>query len=812
MLHLLQLSNISKGQFLRLVDDDVITKLITDSRTVTTGEDGGLFFCMSGANHDGHQYIAQAYGQGIRAFVIEQPIDIAKYPKASFFLADSTLDVLQQVAAYVRASFQYPVIGITGSNGKTIIKEWLGTMLSGPFVVVKSPKSYNSQIGVPLSVWAMQAHHTLAIFEAGISKPDEMSRLEQIINPTIGIFTNLGSAHDEGFVSRQQKAQEKAKLFKNCHTIIYCTDHQEIDQCLREQYPAQVLRGWSLNAKPAKYQVSYKGQLVQINWADGSLAIAVQSIGPAQLENTLHCVITTLELSLPQTYIQEAISKIRPVKMRLEIKEGIHHCYIIDDTYNNDFNGLEVALRFLSQQNQNQKRTVILSDIEQSGLSASELYGKVAKLIASYNISSLVGIGSEIGTQRALFSTPAIFFNDVDEFLHATPDFRYETILIKGARKMHFEKIVSRLQRKTHGTFLEINLEALIHNLNYYRSRLAPSTKIMVMVKALAYGSGSKEVAQLLQHHKVDYLGVAYTDEAVELRENGIQLPILVMNPTPDSYGLLAKYKLEPEVYSVQMLEQLIETFGSNEDVPPVQIKLDTGMRRLGFEEGDLPVLLTILGKTKIRVSAVFTHLAASDASAHDEFSARQIALFDKMYEEIAKTLGYRPIRHVLNSSGISRHASHQYELVRLGIGLYGYDGTPEIQTALRTVGTLKTTISQLKMVLPHESVGYNRAWIAQRNSRIATIAIGYADGFRRAFSNGAGKVSVGGVHVPVVGNVCMDMTMVDVTDVDCAVGDEVVIFGENPSIVQLATWAGTIPYEILTNVSSRVQRVFVSE
>ncbi|GAB3697736.1 bifunctional UDP-N-acetylmuramoyl-tripeptide:D-alanyl-D-alanine ligase/alanine racemase [Spirosoma flavus] len=803
----------------------------------------GVFFAIKGEHHDGHEFIADLYQKGIRQFVVERSAlnperrnELANYANATFIEVESSLRMLQQLAAEYRQQFQIPVIGITGSNGKTIVKEWLAQLLDGgegtdTFVVAKSPKSYNSQLGVPLSVHKLNQEHTLGIFEAGISTTQEMPALEAIIRPTIGIFTNIGTAHDEGFRTRKQKIAEKLRLFTHADTLIYCVDYADIDEevnlLLKAVNPEMRLVTWSLTGKEAVYQAALHGKQLQLT---GNGMAAMQLVLPfqdfASVENLMHCIVTMLTLrSWEVEAIQLRINRLRPVSMRLEQKEGINNCVLIDDSYNNDVAGLQLALGFLNQQSTRSRRAVILSDVLQSGQPVSDLYEQVSGLIQSNQVEQFIGIGPVLSQNAHFFAENSLFYQTTDEFLTNFPvsTLRDSTVLIKGARPFSFERIVHRLERKVHGTVLEINLDALTHNLNYYREKVGSETKLMVMVKAFAYGSGSAEVAQLLQFHRVDYLAVAYADEGVSLRQNGVHLPIMVMNPAPETFAALLEYKLEPEIYSMRLLREWgayvaedLEPRESTENAPrPLphalcHLKIDTGMHRLGFLESELPDVAAYLNqRTDLRVATVFSHLVGADEAKFNSFSQQQYQTFIRSTDFLEKALGYRPTRHLLNSAGIVRFPDYKLDMVRLGIGLYGVEASGIDPNALQPVGTLRSVISQIKTVKAGESVGYSRKGVLEHDARIATIAIGYADGYDRRLGNGTGEIWVNGTRCPTVGNVCMDMTMIDVTEASAKEGDDVLIFGDTLPIAELAQRIGTIPYEILTGVSERVKRVF---
>ncbi len=816
MFYLSQLPSLLNGQLLQLVKDEIVEYLIIDSRKLFASP-RSLFFAIKGVRNDGHTHITTAYEQGIRLFVVEKDIEAEKYPLASFIKVPSSIRALQSLATAHRSQFNYPVIGITGSNGKTIVKEWLFQMLSPKFKCVKNPGSYNSQVGVPLSVWQMNSMHELGIFEAGISLPGEMDALQKIIQPSIGVFTTLGSAHDEGFSSPHEKLLEKLKLFQSCKTIIYCHDYATInDEIIRQKKTFQELISWGEN-NGANVLLEFNNvDSVSLSGKFGSLNFTLPFINAASRENVLHCIMVLLHLGFTASEIQEKIDQLRAIPMRLELKQGINHCQVIDDTYNNDLGGLRISLDFLEGINM-PKKTLILSDILQSGLTLDELSQEVFRLLKEKHIQKFVGIGFGFHSHQKPFNDLHVdcrFYLTTEDFLKEVDwnSFVQEAILVKGARVFQFERIIRPLQKKIHGTTMEIDLGAMVHNLNFFRSLLQPNVKLMVMVKAFAYGSGSTEIASLLQYHQVDYLGVAYADEGVELRNHNIHLPIMAMNPGKDSWDVLLDRQLEPEIYSLSLLNSLVEYLNGRPCT--IHLKIDSGMHRLGFEINALADAVKILSNHRnVSVASVFSHLAAADNSAHDPFSKEQVTRYNEALDLIQNGLKISPIRHLLNSSGILRLPEYQLDMVRLGIGLYGIDPTGEFKDKLLTVATLKTVVSQVRKVAAGESIGYSRMGTAETDMTIATIAIGYADGYSRSFGNGVGQVSIRGKKASVVGNVCMDMTMVDVTHIVEAVeGDEVIIFGKDNSIYEIAAQANTIPYEILTNTSERVQRVFFAE
>jgi len=803
-----------------------VEHLLLDSRSVTAPATS-LFFAIVGQRHDGHRFVEAAYLAGVRQFVVSREIDVADLPEADVLLVPDTLAALQALAAHHREQFQLPVIGITGSNGKTVVKEWLYQLAHHLYRTVRSPKSYNSQVGVPLSVWQIRAEHTLGIFEAGISRPGEMARLARIIQPTLGIFTNLGPAHREGFPSDTVKLQEKMRLFDSAQTLVVCADHPEIAaaaQAWAAANPDRKLCTWSKTGKPATVQVDrfeFRGSSSEFRVTHTKLKtqnpkLSIPFTDPASIENACHCITALLAMGIPVSAFSRRLKRLEPVEMRLELKAGINRCTVINDAYSNDLASLRIALQFARQQSREGVLTLILSDFLQSGTGKKQLYAQVANALAEHDVRRLVGIGTDILVLRDQLPAdiPAIFYPDTGAFLQDLQrhDFHDELILVKGARAFAFERIARRLEQKAHKTVLEVNLSALVHNLNIYNRLLRPGTKMMVMVKAAGYGSGSAEVAKLLEFHQVDYLGVAYADEGIELRQAGVRLPILVLNPEPASFDALARYHLEPEVYSLTLLDELVRFAGKNREIA-IHLKIDTGMHRLGFEAADMPALTERLrAHPNLRVRTVFSHLSASDAPGHDAFTHAQAAAFGAMYEPIADALGYRPLRHIANTSGIARFPEYHFDMVRLGIGLYGI-GSGALQEPLQVVNTLKATISQIKEIPPGDTVGYNRNGPIARPSRIATISIGYADGLLRLAGNGRYSVLVHGHRAPTIGNVCMDMTMIDVTDIPAArEGDEVIVFGEQPPVQELAACLQTIPYEVFTNIAERVKRVYWQE
>lgn len=816
-----EILEISNGEFLLKENPGTtINYILTDSRKLISPEHS-LFFAITGQRHNGHDFIPELYAKGVRNFIVsEYPEDKGRYPGSNLLLVRNALQALQQLAAFHRRKYPLKVIGITGSNGKTIVKEWLFQLMREDQVIVRSPKSYNSQLGVPMSVLQIKPSHTLGIFEAGISEPGEMEKLETIILPEIGIFTNIGQAHSENFASIEQKVREKLLLFRNADTLIYSKDYQVLHEEAKKTGIKTFTWSRKMNADLLIGKVTAENGETEIQgiFRNDFLRIRIPFTDEASIENAINCWTTLLYLGYSNDTIASRMMMLSPVAMRLELKEGINNCSIINDSYNSDLGSLSIALDFLNQQKQHEKKTLILSDILQSGKDEEKLYQEVADLLAKKGINRLIGIGSAITRQAENFHLEKSFYESTEDFLlsYNSSFFRDETILLKGARSFGFEEISKLLQQKAHETVLEINLNALVHNLNFYRSRLRPGVKVMGMVKAFSYGSGSFEIANALQFHNIDYLAVAYADEGVELRKAGINIPIMVMNPEEQSYESMISYQLEPEIFSFRILNLFNDAIRRNakkEVLVPVHIKLDTGMHRLGFEEDDINELIVRIRNSKnIQVKSIFTHLVASDEEEHDDFTRLQIARFQKMCDMIRSHFNYPIMRHVLNSGGISRFPDAQMEMVRLGIGMYGVSPNPSETTQLQNVSTLKTTISQIKFIKEGETIGYSRKGTTSKNTTIATVPIGYADGLSRRLGNGRGKMYVNGQPAAIIGNVCMDMCMLDITDIKANEGDEVLVFGEIHPITEVAKEMGTIAYEVLTNVSRRVKRVYYQE
>ncbi|MBQ9418282.1 MAG: bifunctional UDP-N-acetylmuramoyl-tripeptide:D-alanyl-D-alanine ligase/alanine racemase [Bacteroidales bacterium] len=798
-----------------------ILHLLTDSRHLSSPTDT-LFFAIPTQRNSGTRYIADLYRQGVRSFIVPSGCSLP-YTDVNLWVVSDVVAALQAIAASHRRHFSIPVVGITGSNGKTIVKDWLVQMLSADRRVVASPKSYNSQIGVPLSVWQLSQSDQIALFEAGISLPGEMSHLQQVIQPTIGIFTTIGHAHDENFSSRNQKIAEKLKLFTHCQTLIYCADHADIHSAVSHLHPAPAFStftwGRSLQSDlliESLTSTDLTSTFHLLLRSSGTHChFTIPFLDRASQENAMHCIALMLHLGYFPSEVARRCARLTPIEMRLELSECRFDSLLINDSYSLDLNSLAIALDYLSQVNQFPDRTVILSDMLQTGIPEADLYARVAQMVSRRGVTRFIGIGEALSRCQGTFSQlHSSFFASTQEFLdHFDPALlAHQTILLKGARLFSFERIAKILQRKNHETIMEVNLDALTANLNYFRSRLRPTTRLMAMVKASSYGAGRVEVASALQFNHVDYLTVAYADEGVELRRGGITLPIMVMNPEEASFDDIVAYRLEPDIYSFRILNLFADHIAqrqaltpSNPAPYPIHIEFDTGMHRLGFAGHEVQQLRRRLSElaSLLEVKSVFSHLACSEDPSMDSFTQAQISRLHQWSD------GMPGIKHILNSSGITRFPEAQLDMVRLGIGLYGISPDPEVQSHLQQVSRLTTRISQLKAIATGDTVGYNCRWQAQRPSQIAILPIGYADGLHRGLGYGRGRVLIAGHQCPIIGSVCMDMCFVDATDVACAEGDRAIIFGEGDLLQANAAAAGTIPYELLTAVSPRVKRVY---
>ncbi len=799
-----------------------ISLLLTDSRKLSSPQET-LFFAIETKQNDAHKFISDLYGSGVRNFVVTKLFPEWKsFTDANFLKVTNTLHALQKLAAYHRKQFSIPVIGITGSNGKTIVKEWLYQLLEEDYNITRSPRSYNSQTGVPLSVWEMTENTTLAIFEAGISQPDEMKYLEPVIRPTIGVFTKLGEAHQENFSSQQQKCMEKMELFVNSNVFIYEEDNKIINQSADRMVLSQKSFCWSRKDPDAplyirKTEKNGNKTTIHYSFLNFEYSVSIPFTDEASIENAISCLAVMLYLNVKPGTISERMMKLEPVAMRLDVRQGKNNCTIINDTYNSDINSIKIALDFQQQRKveQSLKKTLIISDILQTGLLPKSLYKHVAELVQQSGIEKLIGIGHDICENSEVFTVrEKHFFRSTEDFIRSNTwkEFENELILLKGARRYHFEQINELLEQRIHETVLEVDLDALVHNFNFYKSRISPQTKLICMVKANGYGAGAVEIAKTLQYHRCAYFAVAVAEEGIELRKEGISTPIIVLNPEVNGFEELFSKDLEPEVYNFRILDAFIrEAERRGITNYPIHLKIDTGMHRLGFLPAQIPELLERLKSQKgLKVKSVFSHLAASESWMFDSFTQEQIDIIDVAHREIGEKLGYPVWKHILNSAGIERFINAQWDMVRLGIGLYGVSASG--LNGLKNVSTLKTTILQIQEIPNHETVGYGRKEALNRDAKIATIRIGYADGLDRKSGNRKGKVWINGKYAPIVGNVCMDLCMIDITGIDAKEGDSVIVFGENLPVLEVAESIDTIPYEILTSISPRVKRVYVKE
>ncbi|WP_088653216.1 bifunctional UDP-N-acetylmuramoyl-tripeptide:D-alanyl-D-alanine ligase/alanine racemase [Geofilum rhodophaeum] len=802
----------------RLLGDgkQVVRRLVFDTRLVVEGGDA-VFFALSDGLKDGHRYLQSAWEKGIRHFVVAEGKSLPSLSGARFVVVPEVLAALQALGREHRRRFHFPIMALTGSNGKTIVKEWLGQTLGLAERVCRSPRSYNSQLGVPLSLWHLKEEDQLGIFEAGISRPGEMERLREMIQPDWGLLTNIGAAHQEYFASEEEKLDEKLKLFTACSLIFYGCDHELVRHKVQARFGDKHLLSWGrceqADLRLLEAAAEPQGQRLSLEWKGQPFSCFLPFRDAISLENVLPVILVLLYKGYSFADLSPLLGRLQAVAMRMEQKEGVSGCTLINDSYNSDLTSLETALGFLEQV-QPTRRCLILSDLFQTGISDEDLYPRVAKMIGDRGIERFIGVGEVLGRYASFFESGALFFDTTEALLKTFSqlEFRQEAILIKGARAFQFERLVERLERKQHNTIMEINLDALVHNFNVFRSKLQPGVKTLAMVKAFGYGSGLFEIASVLQHHKVDYLGVAFADEGVELRQAGISLPIVVMNPEEKSFPQMLAHGLEPEIYSFRMLEawnRMVVQEGT--DFSRIHLKVDSGMYRLGFFEEEAEQLLAHLRRMpQLQVASVFSHLAGSDEARHDAFTREQAAVFQRFCAQLQGGLEVPFLRHLLNSAGVERFPQFQFDMVRLGIGLYGIGAASD--GALQTVATLKTYISQIKTVKAGATIGYGRRGVLPEGSRIAVLPIGYADGLSRGLSNGRGGVNIGGQMVPIVGNICMDMCMVDVSRLSVKEGDEVVVFGEEPSVSEVAELLGTIPYEILTGISRRVKRVYFKE
>ncbi|MBQ1986646.1 MAG: bifunctional UDP-N-acetylmuramoyl-tripeptide:D-alanyl-D-alanine ligase/alanine racemase [Muribaculaceae bacterium] len=801
----------------------IVSALLTDSRSLTyPGE--SLFFAIKTKNNDGHHYIAELYKKGVKNFVVESVAGIPpEFNDANFLKVDSSGVALQAIAAYHRKRFTCPVIGITGSKGKTTLKERLNQLLKEDYSIVRSPRSFNSQIGVPLSLWEIDDNTSLGIIEAGISQPNEMNLLQDMIRPTIGVWTNIGDEHSDGFLSIYQKAKEKAKLLTNCDTIIYCADDKLISETVKPILKVAQGIGWSQHDTNAELYISQidkneKTTDIIYRYGYNTSRITVPLTRDRDIENVMNCLAVMLCLGIDTDTIGERMARLTPIDTRLNVIEGTNNCMVIADSYTSDYNSLAPALDFMARRRtQGSGMTVILSDVQHEAFTTAELYRLIAELMKNKNITRFIGIGEEIEANQRYFGINSQFFQSTEEFLQevSQSDFEDEIILVKGAPEFEFKRIIDMLEARQHQTVLQVNLDAVASNYNFFRSKLRPDTKIVCMVKASGYGAGSDELAKTLQDRGAAYLAVAAHDEGADLRKAGITMPIMVLNPKVTNYKAMFAYSLEPEVFSLEECKEIIkeaEKCGITDY--PVHIKIETGMNRLGFLKEQLPELVNLLqSQDAIKPASVFSHLSVADEPLQDEYTMKQFTYFEECCNILQSGFKHHILRHILNTTGIIRFPEYQYDMVRVGIGLNGIatvnDGSED---ELEPISSLHSVIISIKEHPAGTTIGYGRKGVLERKSRIATIPIGYADGFARCFSNGKACMWVNGTLCPTIGNVCMDVCMIDVTEADCKVGDSVEIFGKHIPVEALAEARGTIPYEILTSISSRVKRVYYRE
>ncbi len=814
-----ELSKIVNGK-LKGDGNYVFNRIAIDSRRLVVPIDT-LFVALVGVNNNGHTFIKDLIDKGVRCFLVSEASNLyQKFGNCGFIQVSDTLKALQALARYRRNLIQYPILAITGSNGKTIIKEWIVQLLEHSFLLSRSPRSYNSQVGVPLSLWMLESDVDLGVIEAGISLPNEMSCLQKAIHPNWGLISNIGEAHQENFKSLEHKLNEKLKLFESCEIIFCCADQINVFNAIQNQFANQKLVTWGrsdwCDLQLIKSEQRKNQLILSLKWKDKIFDVELPFSDLASLENAMHAMLVALFMGVEISLLINNAYKFKSVSMRLEQKEGINQCVIINDSYSSDLNSLEVALDFLNQQaiQYDMSRAVVLSDIYQSGIKAPELYQRVVHLLNSKGVLKVIGVGADIQKYANLFPNDSLFYASTDELINSgvLTSLHKNVILVKGARDFLFERVVERLEFKHHQTVMEVNLNALVHNINSFRSLLKPETKILAMVKAFSYGSGSFEIASVLQHHKIDYLGVAYADEGMELRRSGISLPIMVMNPEKSSFAMMLEYQLEPEIYSFNVLRDFVDVVKSQGLVDvPIHIKVDSGMYRLGFLPDEMQSLAEELNLGGcLRVKSVFSHLVGSEDAVHDAFTQQQIAVFTSFSNDLEAKIGYPFLKHLLNSSGVERFPAAQFDMVRLGIGMYGIQATSKL--VLMNVATLKTYVSQVKQVQSGETIGYGRRGRISGAGQIAIIPIGYADGLDRRLGNGVGTVLLNSQLVPIVGSVCMDMCMIDITGIEVVDGDEVIVFGDDIPVWKISEAIGTIPYEVLTGISRRVKRVYYME
>jgi len=796
-----------------------ISELVFDSRKITFPEQT-LFFAIKTTKNDGHLYISELIKQKVKNFIVSKDLECYKELNANFFQVEDPVLTMQQIAAAHRKKFTFPVVGITGSNGKTIVKEWLSAILSKDFYVIKNPNSYNSQIGVPFSTWQMNDNHSFGVFEAGISQKEEMSKLETVIKPNIGILTNIGNAHSGFFENDKEKLIEKLKLFKSSSSIIYNNDHPLIrDTLATDNYTHLQKISWGKHSDSHYRIISHKklqsSTIIEFSHSPEWLEIPFSD--DASVENVLHITALLMYMGYSLSHISKQLRFLSPIDMRMEIKEAQNHSILINDTYSLDINSLRIALDFLSNQTQFTKKTLIISDFEQVNWGEKE-YMELSKIFNTHHITKLIGVGAELRKHHAYFPVvEKYFYPTTNELLVHLEDIniRDEAVLVKGARSFRFERVVQALQLKTHPTILQVDLAAIIHNLHFFKKFIHSETKIMAMVKAMSYGLGDAELINELCYHQIDYLAVAYADEGIALRQRNITRPIVVLGAETTSFDLMIRYHLEPEIFNLFYLKELISILKNYPEIEsfPIHLKVDTGMHRLGFDEDEIDEMLTcVSGCSKLKIASVFSHLAASEDVKEDLFTREQIQKYKAICQKIDKQISYPYLKHILNTAGIVRFPEAQFDMVRLGLGLYGFCPLPEIQQQLQSVITLSSVVTQLKKVRKGDTIGYNRTFTAQKDMQIAMVPVGYADGYPRELSNGMGSMLVHHEKCPIVGKICMDMTMIDVTGLNVIIGDEVLVYDAKNSVEKVGKSIGKTSYELLTAISKRVPRIYIRE
>ena len=800
----------------------IIEQVLIDSRKKASAL-GTLFCAIKGEQHDGHNYIETLLNSGVNSFMVEHIPSHLEDRDANYILVENVLQAIQRFAKNHREQFSFPIVGITGSNGKTIVKEWCYQLLYPQLNVARNPRSYNSQIGVPISVLDLRDSHEIGLFEAGISQVGEMVKLQKIIQPTMGIFTNIGDAHSAGFLNETEKIYQKLSLFEKCKSLVFRREENLltdiIDRFTNERNI--VVYDWS-DTSPAflqvqKIQENVNGSTITALCRGHKITVRVPFSDDASVENSLHALTLALALDLRVDSITTQMANLQPIEMRLNQKAGIRNCSIISDFYNSDYKSIEIVLDWAEQRHAKKKKTIVLSDLEQSSLSDRDLYTSINQLLKKFQYHRLIGIGPKISEYRFLFDLgQQSFYPSSEHFIQdfKPTNFNDEVIVLKGARSFAFERIERLLQQKVHNTVLEVNLNALQNNLNHFRSLAGKETKIMVMAKAFSYGSGGDEIAHFLQFNKVDYLGVAYADEGVALRKKGIHLPIMVMNSDEDSYDVMLDHNLEPELYSFRSLRLFTERVKQKAvKQARAHLEVNTGMNRLGFDLAEMDEVFALLKSSPdLYIQSIFSHFAVAEDEKQDEFTQHQIDQLNAFYLGFVQHLGYRPLKHIANSSGAMRFKQAHFDMIRLGIGLYGFEALVNQRKGIEPISTLKSFISQIRTVKSGQGVSYGLGGKSTRERKIAVVAIGYADGLDRRLSDGVGFFLIHGKEAPIVGKICMDMTMCDITEIDCAEGDEVIVFGKNPSITEIAKRLNTIPYEVLTSVSERVKRIYSEE